>query len=85
MPTGESLSYVDALKGLSPREIEILDLTIEGLTNSEIARRLSLSRYTIETHKKNITSKAGVEGFECDIEVAYKEKLLIVLRIQNIW
>lgn len=49
-------SYVEALKVLSTREIEVLDLTLHGYTNVEIATRFTLSLLTIETHKKNIQS-----------------------------
>lgn len=46
---------------LSKREIEILQLMAEGLTNNEIAARLFLSLNTIKTHSSRIFEKMDVE------------------------
>ena len=46
--------------GLSPRELEVLELVAEGLSAAEIAARLVLSRETIRTHIRNIHAKLGV-------------------------
>jgi DNA-binding CsgD family transcriptional regulator len=45
--------------GLSEREIEVLRLTGTGLTNREIAERLSLSQHTIARHLSNARGKLG--------------------------
>lgn len=42
---------------LSKREIEVLSLMAEGLTNNEIADKLFTSRRTVETHRKNLIEK----------------------------
>ena len=42
---------------LSEREIEVLGLIIEGLTNKEIGRALNLSPRTVETHRANLFEK----------------------------
>jgi len=47
---------------LSGREREILQLVAEGLANKEIATRLYLSVYTVETHRKNIAGKLKIHG-----------------------
>lgn len=47
---------------ISSREVEIIQLVSEGLTNKEIADRLCLSSHTIMTHRKNIMSKLGVNN-----------------------
>lgn len=44
---------------LTKREQEILELVSLGLTNSEIARQLSLSRRTVESHVEHVRSKLG--------------------------
>ena len=45
---------------LSSREIQILKLVADGMTNREIAETLFLSRYTVECHVKNIYRKLAV-------------------------
>ena len=47
---------------LSEREREVLQLIAEGNTNKEIAGRLFLSVYTVETHRKNILEKLQLRG-----------------------
>jgi LuxR family maltose regulon positive regulatory protein len=44
---------------LSAREIEVLQLIAEGLTNQEIADRLYLSMHTVKAHARNIYGKLG--------------------------
>jgi len=46
--------------GLSRRESEVLTLVARGLTNSEIARELTLSQPTVAKHLQNIYAKLGV-------------------------
>ena len=46
--------------GLSQREIEVLTLVVEGLSNQEIAERLILSTETIKTHMRHIMEKLAV-------------------------
>jgi DNA-binding NarL/FixJ family response regulator len=45
--------------GLTQREVEILSLIAQGLTNREIAERLFLSNHTIKTHINRIFAKTG--------------------------
>ncbi|HLN65688.1 MAG TPA: response regulator transcription factor [Streptosporangiaceae bacterium] len=45
--------------GLTQREVEILGLIAQGLTNGEIADRLFLSNHTIKTHINRIFAKTG--------------------------
>ncbi len=47
---------------LSPREIEVTKLLVEGLINKEIAARLSISLTTVITHRKNIFEKLGIKS-----------------------
>jgi len=46
--------------GVTSREVDVLRLMGEGLTNTAIAQRLVLSPRTIETHVANLVSKTGV-------------------------
>lgn len=45
---------------LTPRELEVLQLLAEGLTNQEIGKRLDVSARTIKTHVQNLLSKLDV-------------------------
>ncbi|MFI3269861.1 MAG: response regulator transcription factor [Rikenellaceae bacterium] len=47
---------------LSPREIEVLQLVVDGLLNKEIAARLNISVTTVISHRKNIVEKTGVRS-----------------------
>jgi LuxR family maltose regulon positive regulatory protein len=57
-----SLSPQSLIEPLSEREIDVLQLVAEGLTNQEIASRLYLSLNTIKVHTRNIYSKLGVNN-----------------------
>ncbi len=47
--------------GLSKRELEVLELMSEGLSNQEIASRLFVSLNTIKTHSSNVFDKLDVK------------------------
>ncbi|HTV41484.1 MAG TPA: response regulator transcription factor [Candidatus Sulfotelmatobacter sp.] len=49
-------------QGLSPRELEILAMLSEGITNKEIAVRLGISSETVRTHLGHIYGKLHVQG-----------------------
>ena len=48
------------LGALSERELEVLSLVAEGLTNFAIAQRLVLSEHTVNRHVANILRKLGL-------------------------
>ncbi|GAB7007048.1 LuxR family transcriptional regulator [Nocardioides sp. AN3] len=45
--------------GLTRRELEVVELVSEGLTNKEIAQRLVISSRTADTHVQNVLTKTG--------------------------
>jgi DNA-binding CsgD family transcriptional regulator len=53
----------DVERELTPREREVVQLLLAGLTNEEIAAELFLSTQTVETHLRNIYRKLGVCSF----------------------
>ena len=57
-PTPES----ELIEPLSEREIDVLQLIAEGLTNPEVASRLYLSPNTVKAHTRNIYGKLGVSN-----------------------
>lgn len=48
-----------AALGLTPRELEILSLMAEGLSNREIAERAFVSENTVKTHAGRVLDKLG--------------------------
>jgi DNA-binding CsgD family transcriptional regulator len=52
---------VDAYE-LTPREVDVTRALARGLTTSEIARELHLSRYTVQDHLKSVYEKTGVSS-----------------------
>lgn len=47
---------------LSERELQILDLVATGLTNSEIAEYLEISKRTVDNHISNVLNKTKTEN-----------------------
>jgi DNA-binding CsgD family transcriptional regulator len=47
---------------ITPKEKEILQLIADGLSSKQIAERLCISFYTVQTHRKNMLSKMGVKN-----------------------
>ena len=46
---------------LSAREVEVLELVVEGLSNKQIAYRLHIADTTAKNHVKNILAKLNVQ------------------------
>jgi DNA-binding NarL/FixJ family response regulator len=60
LPTAEDRALLTALGNLTGREREICGLIAEGLSNDEIANRLTISRHTVKVHVSNILTKLDV-------------------------
>ena len=71
----EGESREDGLEALSPRESEVLAMTAQGLTNSQMAAQLGVTVHSIKFHLASIFRKLGVAN-RTEAAVAY-------LRIQS--
>jgi len=61
---------------LTPREHEVLVCMVEGLSNPEIAARLTISRSTARAHVSNILSKLGASNRAEAVGLAVHHKLV---------
>jgi len=62
VPSETQASCSELVEPLSEREVEVLALLAEGLTNAEIASRLFLALNTVKAHSRNIYGKLGVHS-----------------------
>lgn len=60
---------------ISNREKQVVKLIIKGHSSKEIAKILSISLYTVKTHRKNLFKKLNVNKVSELIKVAYDNKL----------
>jgi DNA-binding NarL/FixJ family response regulator len=60
---------------LTPREVEVLQLIAEGLTNTEIAERLVVSAATVKSHVNHIFAKIGARDRAQAVVYAYAQGL----------
>lgn len=61
---------------LSKREIEVLKLVCKEFSNVEIAQKLFLSVSTVETHRKNLIAKLGVQNTVGLVKFAIRNHLV---------
>jgi two-component system nitrate/nitrite response regulator NarL len=52
----------ELVEPLTPRELEVLELLAQGLSNREIATRLAVSEHTAKFHVNSILGKLGAQG-----------------------
>ena len=71
LPSKESLGA-----DLTRRELEVLALLVKGLSNPEIAERLTTSRATVKVQVSSILSKLGAANRAAAISLAIQHKLV---------
>jgi two-component system, NarL family, response regulator LiaR len=73
---GSRLAAVNPFTELTDREMEVLRLVAEGLSNAEIAARLVLGETTVKGHVSNILSKLHLAGRTQAAVYAWKEGIV---------
>ena len=72
-PTKSSTTYPD---GLTAREVEVLRLVAQGLTNEQVAEQLVISPRTVNTHLTSIFGKIGVSSRSAATRYAMEHHLV---------
>jgi DNA-binding NarL/FixJ family response regulator len=69
-------SSTNVVPVLTGREKEILGLIAEGYTNPQIAEKIFLSQFTVDSHRKNLLAKLNVKNTATLIKFAVEHKLI---------
>jgi DNA-binding CsgD family transcriptional regulator len=77
IPRGPRASTRRNPAGLTTREVELLALVAEGLSNAEVAARLSISAKTVDHHVSAAMSKLGAHSRAQAVATAYRLGALV--------
>jgi DNA-binding NarL/FixJ family response regulator len=61
---------------LTPREIEVLKLLADGVSNQQIAEKLVLSMHTVRNHVQNVITKLGAHSKLEAVATAVREGII---------
>ncbi len=71
--TKQKVSYP---AGLTAREVDVLRLVAEGLTDAEIADQLAISYRTVSTHLTSVYNKLGINSRVAAVRMAFENQLI---------
>lgn len=63
------------LAGLTPRERDVLNRLVEGMTNKAVAEDLNISARTVEIHRANLMEKLEAESLSAALKIAFSAGL----------
>ncbi|MFY8138335.1 MAG: response regulator [Flavobacteriales bacterium] len=66
----------ERLSGLTEREVEVLKLIAEGMSNKEVGDRLFISHRTVDTHRTNLMQKLDCHNIAGLVRIAIQEGLV---------
>ena len=73
---GTNAQATGPVRRLTPREREILQLLAEGRTNTQVAKLLSITVKTVETHRASLMKKLGVSSLAELIRYAIRHSII---------
>lgn len=62
---------------LSLREVQVLQLTADGMTTAQAAEATGLSTHTIKTHKSRVIKKLSAANFAHAVAIGFRSKVLL--------
>jgi DNA-binding CsgD family transcriptional regulator len=65
-----------AALGITPRELEVLELIAQGLSNKEIGERVFVSENTVKTHSSRVFDKLGAKRRTQAVQMAKQLRLI---------
>ena len=74
------LAQRETESGLTPREVEIVELIANGMRNKEIAAKLGISDETVKVHVRNVLAKLHVNDRSAAISIAMRRGIIHINR-----
>ncbi len=74
--SADEKQHIGKVPIISSREKEVLELIADGFTNPQIAAKLFISLHTVDSHRKNLLTKFGINNTASLIKLAAKYNMV---------